>query len=398
MMKKALKRTLGLVLSVTLVFMLVLATGCSNNDDKGAGSQGGKTDVKVAVVCSASGQNDNGYNQSAVDGLKEICGKLGYAYKVLEPTNGVPTALETLAEEGYNLIFSLEYDFDALIKGVGGAKPIAEQFPDTHFVVFNDNPNVNDDGSVRHKNVTSVLFDVHEASYLAGYLSVQLNENQAKLFPEGYKLTPLDKGRAIGFVGGTNSNGILVYSYGFMQGINAAAKEYNAKYDYYAKYDAGFTDTSAGSTVAGTFYDNGANVVFADAGVVGDGITSKAKEVGKIAIQTDANLDTQQPGHVLTSVLKITGVPVKTLTQAYADGTLNTMERLQSYNLASGATGITDLAEMSKHVADETVWNEIKEKLETVKGQIESGEIDVVNAQIGEKFDPASCPNVNVKN
>lgn len=127
-------------------------------------------------------------------------------------------------KDGYKLIFSLEYDFDALIKGVGGDKPLAEKYPNTHFVVFNDNPNVNDDGSVRHQNVTSVLFDVHEASYLAGYLSVQLNENQATLFPSGYSLTPLDKSRGIGLIGGTNSNGILVYSYGFMQGINAAAQ------------------------------------------------------------------------------------------------------------------------------------------------------------------------------
>ena len=148
-----------------------------------------------------------------------------------------------------------------------------------------------------------------------------------------------------------------------------------------------------GSTVAGTFYESGANVVFADAGVVGDGITSKAKEVGKIAIQTDANLDDQQPGHVLTSVLKITGVPVKTITQAFADGKINEMEKEQSYNLASGATGITDLAEMSKHVADSAVWDEIKAKTDEISKQIQDGSIDVVNKQIGEEFDPATCPH-----
>ncbi len=387
-MKTSWKKILGIALSVAMVS--ALAAGCGNNGNS-------SSKEKIAVVCSASGQNDNGYNQSAVDGLKAIADELGYAAKIVEPTNGVPNALETLAKDGYKLIFSLEYDFDALIKGVGGDKPLAEKYPNTHFVVFNDNPNVNDDGSVRHQNVTSVLFDVHEASYLAGYLSVQLNENQATLFPSGYSLTPLDKSRGIGFIGGTNSNGILVYSYGFMQGINAAAKEYGVTYDYYAKYDAGFTDSALGSTVAGTFYNNGANIVFADAGTVGDGITTKAKELGKIAIQTDANLDTQQPGHVLTSVLKITGVPVKAITKAYHDGTLAGMDRLQSYNLGSGATGITDLAEITKYVKDATVWKDINNKLEAVKAKIVSGEIDVVNAQIGEKFDPASCPNVNAK-
>ena len=103
-----------------------------------------------------------------------------------------PRRLETLAEDGYNLIFNLEYDFDALIKGVGGAQPIAAQYPDTWFVVFNANPNVNDAGEVIHKNVISVLFDVHEGSYLAGYLSVLVNENAATLFGDGYKFTAPD--------------------------------------------------------------------------------------------------------------------------------------------------------------------------------------------------------------
>lgn len=406
-MKNSWKKAASFFLALTTTAILV--TGCAGGGksaEAGSASADGAADgsaaeagkkFSMAVICSASGQNDNGYNQSACEGAKKIAAELGCEYKIVEPVNGVPAALETLAEDGYHLIFSLEYDFDALIKGVGGAKPIAEQYPDTQFVVFNDNPNVNEDGTVRHKNVTSVLFDVHEASFLAGYLSVQLNENQDKLFAEGYKLTPLEKSRAIGFVGGTNSNGILVYSYGFMQGINAAAAEYNASYDYYAKYDAGFTDPALGSTVAGTFYDNGANVVFADAGVVGDGITSKAKESGKIAIQTDANLDAQQPGHVLTSVLKITGVPVETITRAYADGSLSGGDRLQSYNIASGATGITDLTEMSKYVKDTAVWEEVKGKAEAVKQKIISGEIKVVNAQLGETFDPASCPNVNLK-
>ena len=323
--------------------------------------------------------------------------EVGCEYKIIEPANGVPEALETLADDGYNLIFTLEYDFDALIKGVGGSEPIAAQYPDTTFVVFNDNPNVDESGETIHDNVISVLFDVHEASYLAGYLSVQVNENMDKLFDDSYGLTPLDEARGIGFIGGTNSNGILVYSYGFIEGINAAAAEYGATYDYYTKYDAGFTDSALGSTVAETFYDEGANVVFADAGVVGDGITAKAKELGKIAIQTDANLDAQQPGHVLTSVLKITGVPVETITKAYADGKINEMERFQTYNLASGATGITDLEEMGKHIQDQEVWNEIKEKVQTVSDKISSGEIKVTNKQLNEEFDEATCPSVVIK-
>lgn len=400
------KKRISFILVLAILCFTVLG-GCGNKKEEGngggkadageEGSAGGGSDVKVAIVCSGAGQNDNGYNQSACDGIKELSEETGCEYKVIEPANGVPEALETLAGDGYNLIFTLEYDFDALIKGVGGSDPIAAQYPDTTFVVFNDDPNKDESGNKIHDNVISVLFDVHEASYLAGYLSVQVNENMEKLFGSAYGMTPLDKSRGIGFVGGTNSNGILVFSYGFIEGINKAAEEFGVNYNYYAKYDAGFTDSALGSTTAGTFYDEGANVVFANAGVVGDGITAKAKEVGKLAIQTDANLDGQQPGFVLTSVLKITGVPVKTITQAFIDGTIKEMDRLQTYNLASGATGITDLEEMGKHVEDQETWESIKEKVSAVSKQIEDGEIDVTNKQLNEDFDPASCPNVTVK-
>jgi len=346
------KRASALALALVLLSALIF-TGCGK--ESGDSGKGENSDLRVAVVCSGSGQNDNGYNQSACEGIEEAAKKIGCEYKIIEPANGVPEALETLADDGYNLIFSLEYDFDALIKGVGGAEPIAAQYPDTTFVVFNDNPNKDENGEQIHDNVISVLFDVHEASYLAGY------------------------------------------SYGFIEGINKAAEEYGVKYDYYAKYDAGFTDSALGSTVAETFFDEGANIVFADAGVVGDGITAKAKELGKIAIQTDANLDAQQPGHVLTSVLKITGVPVKVITEAYADGKIAEMDRLQTYNLASGATGITDLEEMGKYIEDTAVWEEIKEKVQKISEQISNGEIKVTNKQLNEEFDETKCPNVVIK-
>lgn len=95
--------------------------------------------------------------------------------------------------------------------------------------------------------------------------------------------------------------------------------------------------------------------------------------------------------------MKITGVPVKTITQAYADGKINEMDRPQTYNLASGATGITDLEEMGRHVQDQAVWTEIKEKVKAVSDDIASGKIDVTNKQLNEDFDPATCPNVKVK-
>ena len=375
-------------------------TACGGKSEKKAEKKAG-SDVKVAIICSAAGQNDNGYNQSAVEGAKKAADEFGIEYKVVEPTTGVPQALESLADDGYNVIFNLEYDFEALIQGTGGAQPIAEMYPDTTFVCVNDNPNQDEDGNTIHDNVISVLFDVHQASFVAGALTTLVNENAETLFgTDGYNFTPADNGgRSVGFIGGTNSNGITVFSYGYIEGINYEAEKLGVNYDYYAKYDAGFADSATVITVAGTYYNQGANIVFSVAGSVGDGVASKAKEEVKLAIQVDANKDDQQPGYVLTSVIKNTEVPVYDIVKEAVNGKIDKMDRAQTYSLASGAASITDLSEISKHIQDsgKDKWEEIKTEIKDVEDKISDGTIVVTDAQSGEEFDASKCPNVTVK-
>ena len=397
-MKKRVVQALGCILAMTMVVGSL--TACGGKSEKKAEKKAG-SDVKVAIICSAAGQNDNGYNQSAVEGAKKAADEFGIEYKVVEPTTGVPQALESLADDGYNVIFNLEYDFEALIQGTGGAQPIAEMYPDTTFVCVNDNPNQDEDGNTIHDNVISVLFDVHQASFVAGALTTLVNENAETLFgTDGYNFTPADNGgRSVGFIGGTNSNGITVFSYGYIEGINYEAEKLGVNYDYYAKYDAGFADSATGSTVAGTYYNQGANIVFSVAGSVGDGVASEAKEEGKLAIQVDANKDDQQPGYVLTSVIKNTEVPVYDIVKEAVNGKIDKMDRAQTYSLASGAASITDLSEISKHIQDsgKDKWEEIKTEIKDVEDKISDGTIVVTDAQSGEEFDASKCPNVTVK-
>lgn len=406
-MKKSFTKVLSLCLCILLATTFLAACDGASSSAAGsdasapAASTGAQSDLKVGFVTSASGANDNGYNRSAVVAVEAAAEEYGFEYNIVEPSDSltVGQAIEALAEDGYDLIFNLEYDFAALIDGTGatGNTPIAEQYPDTTFVIYNDNPNVNEDGSVKYDNVYACMFNVNEASYLAGYLAVQMNENQEALFPESYSLAPLDEARGIGFIGGTDSAGIRVYSYGYMMGIQAAAEEYDVEYDYYPVYDAGFTDSAAGNTTTGNMYQKGVNVVFADCGNVGDGITERAKSDGRLAIQTDADLDDTHPGYVITSVLKITGVPTRALIDAKVSGELASMDNLLNFDLASGATGITDLSVISSHVADSALFDEIKGKVEDQADMIKSGEVKVVNAQIGEEFDPSTTLRVTTQ-
>lgn len=411
-MKNALKILISLMLAIVLIFSFAACkkteeptpsptkdTGKPAEETQTEAPQKPAVDAKIAVITSAAGQNDNGYNQSAVEGLKKVADEMGAETKVVE-TEDIIGALKALSEDGYNLIFSLEYNFEALINGVGGEEPIAKQFPETTFVIFNAEPNKDESGNAIQENVISVLFDVHEASFLAGALSAQVIENQDILFGEDHTLTPdNDGGRTVGFIGGTNSAGITVFSFGYAEGINHVAKELDVDYKFYADYSAGFADSATGSQIANTMYSQGANVVYACAGVVGDGVTAKAKEVKRFAIQVDANKDEDQPGYVLTSVLKNTEVPVYELSKALIEGNINEQKgKSIFYDLASGATGITDLKTIEGTIEEggKDKWNEIKAYIDELAGKIIDGTIKVTDAQAGETITSDDLSNVEM--
>ena len=382
------KKVLTFLLVALVAFSL---TACGGNDTEEKG---------IAIITSAAGANDNGYNESAIDGAKLIEDEFDVPYHVVE-TSDIPGALDQLADSGYKLIFTLEYNFDALITGIGGDDPIAEQYPDTTFVVFNAEPNKDANGDIIHDNVISVLFDVHEGSFLAGALSVQVNENADLLFgTDDYDFASVDDGgRTIGFIGGTQSPGITVFSYGFVEGIDYVATELGVNYDYYSDYSAGFGDPAAGSTIANTMFNNGANVVYSVAGVVGDGVASKAAEINRLAIQVDADKDNDQPGNILTSVLKNTDVPVYDLSKDYIDGNLDDADRTLFYSLGSGATGITDLSVIEGFIteAGQAKWEEILAYIEGLSDDIADGSITVTDAQRGGELNESSLQSVTMK-
>ena len=395
------KKVFSLLLVVLMTFSML--AGCtSNNNENGNGGDETPADdgtPEIALVCSAAGKNDNGYNQRAIEGLNDYSSKTGRPVSVVETSDSlsVPDALAQLAAAGVKLIFSLEYDFDALISGVGGAEPLAKQYPDTTFVIFNANPNSDGKGGYIHDNVITVLFDVHEGSYLAGYLAVQVNENLEELFDTsayGFNLDPASN-RVMGYIGGNSSEGIFVFTYGFMEGISYAAGEYDAKYNFLSTHDAGFADATIGSTFADSCYTAGANVVYGVAGNVGTGVDSKAADTGRLSIEVDANKDADRPGNILTSVLKNTQVPVQAICDAYVNGSVRN-NLLLTYSVASGGAGITDLETISKYIKDDgkAKWEEIKTKLADVQKKMESGEIVVTDAQAGEKLNPAKLENL----
>ncbi|NLB37024.1 MAG: BMP family ABC transporter substrate-binding protein, partial [Clostridiales bacterium] len=100
-MKNSSKKLLSLMLAVTLAFVAVITlafSGCGNNDNNPTGGGQDTTNPvsgKNALVCSSAGANDNGYNQTAINGLKQLADETGVEYKVIETTTDYPGTLKT---------------------------------------------------------------------------------------------------------------------------------------------------------------------------------------------------------------------------------------------------------------------------------------------------------------
>lgn len=56
------KKRASVLITALVLLSATIFTGCGKGGDN---SEGKNSDLRVAVVCSGSGQNDNGYNQSA---------------------------------------------------------------------------------------------------------------------------------------------------------------------------------------------------------------------------------------------------------------------------------------------------------------------------------------------
>ncbi len=108
-------------------------TACGGKSEKKSGKKGRKR-CKGCNYLFAAGQNDNGYNQSAVEEQKKLPMNLELNIRLSSLQQVYHRRWKSLADDGYNVIFNLEYDFEALIQGTGGAQPIAEMYPDTTFV------------------------------------------------------------------------------------------------------------------------------------------------------------------------------------------------------------------------------------------------------------------------
>ncbi len=343
------KKLLSLLLAATMVLSLA---ACGGGDDAESSDNGGDDAVKVCVVYSGN-LGDKSYNDSCNMGSIQAQEDFGIELKTLEGTTAEEWKANLLSacEDGYDLVICSSSNFEEYLK------EYAPMYEDVKFAII--------DTTVEGDNVVSVSFAQNQGSFLAGAA--------AALFTQHSEIEGVNDDAVIGWVGGMDIPVLWDFYVGYEQG----AKYINPDIKVLQSFAGAWNDPLKGKELTLAQYEQGADIVMNVASGTGPGILEAAKEAGKYAIGVDLNQDNDQPGHVLTSMVKRVDTACYSVIESVVNGTFagNTVSYL---DVAGKGVSLTDFAVM-KEALGEQFPEEILTELEAIEEKIVSGEIVVEN-------------------
>lgn len=298
------------------------------------------TGFKIGMVTDVGGVNDGSFNQSAWEGLQRAAENFGCEVKYIESKGDadfVPN-IESFLDEDYDLIICTGYVMADAVRDA------AELNPDQKFAIVDDASNADLD------NVTCMMFEQEQASYLVGLAAGYTTESNV-----------------VGFVVGQANETMNSFGYGYCAGVldanpDATILQYNAN---------SFGDASAGKTAVNTMVTKGADVVFHAAGGTGLGVIDGCKENGIWAIGVDSDQSPLAPETILTSALKRVDNACYDATKKAILGTLE--GGVATYDLAAGGV---DIAPTTDNLSKDFL-----EKIEDAKKDIIAGDLVVPKNQ-----------------
>mgnify|MGYP002532933773 CR=1 FL=1 len=298
------------------------------------------TGFKIGMVTDVGGVNDGSFNQSAWEGLQRAGEAFGCEVKYIESKGDadyVPN-IESFLDEDYDLIVCVGYMMADAVRDA------AELYPDQKFAIIDDASNADLD------NVTCMMFEQEQASYLVGLAAGYTTESNV-----------------VGFVVGQANETMNSFGYGYCAGVldanpDATILQYNAN---------NFGDASGGKTAVNTMVTKGADVVFHAAGGTGIGVIDGCKENKIWAIGVDSDQSPLAPETILTSALKRVDNACYDATKKAILGTLE--GGVATYDLAAGGV---DIAQTTDNLS-----KDVLEKIEDAKKDIIAGDLVVPKNQ-----------------
>jgi basic membrane protein A len=172
------------IASLLCLFSIVTLTSCGHQP-KPAGA------FRVALLTPGP-ISDAGWNAGAYEGLLRMRDSLGAQVSHVETKTPAEfeEAFRDYARRGYRLVFGHGFEFQDAAARVGA------EFPNTIFITTS--------GSTVRPNVSPMVFELEEGTYLAGMLAGGITRTGRVGFIGGIRLPPVE-GTYLGFAGGVHA-------------------------------------------------------------------------------------------------------------------------------------------------------------------------------------------------
>ena len=308
------KRIAAMVLAGAMALSLAPAYGATEVKAEAS-------DMKIAMVTDSGDITDQSFNQTTYEACKEWAADNGSDFNYYKPESDSDEArnasVDQAVADGANVIVLPGYMFAATIVEQ------SEMYPDVKFIApdvsagdicekgvgegYTYNP---DDYEVTDyynaDNVYCCTYQEEVSGYMAGYAAVKL----------GYK--------HLGFLGGMSVPAVTRFGYGYVQGVDEAAKELGITSDVELEYVCGgqfYGDADITAYMDTWYGSKGVEVVFA----CGGGIYTSAAEAAAKVDGKVIGVDSDQSGIIgeditVTSAMKGLAPTVKTALDAIKDG------------------------------------------------------------------------------
>ncbi|MFW5499737.1 MULTISPECIES: BMP family lipoprotein [unclassified Maridesulfovibrio] len=301
--------------------------------------------IKIGFVASGDTINDNSFNEMVACGLRRLQKDRHVELVVLRggfTLESVTHAVKSTIGEGAGIVV-----VNSMPAGNRFGE-IALDHPEVVFI-FNDS---NIDG---YPNIISVDYAHASGSCLVGALCAWQT-----------------KTGKIGFIGGNELPVIMDFLKGFRRGVELSGKdvEVDVKFVRRGNSEKGFEDPQQANALALKMYGAGTDIIYAVAGLSGNGIIQAARETGNLVVGVDSDQDHLAKGTVLTSMMKRLDVAVYKECLAVLNG--NFTPGCKAYGLADGGVGLTEM-KYSKHL----ISNDVLRRLDSLRKGLISGKIKV---------------------
>jgi len=310
-----------------------------------------ESDLKVALVV-AGGLGDRSFYDSSAEGVEWAEEDFGIDSRVLECRNDPSLFRDRLIQGSMyaDVVVVVGFEFYDVVQTV------APEFKKVEYLYV--------DNTVEgHDNITSIVYKENEGSFLAGALAAMITTKT--------EIANITDEKIIGMVGGMDIPVIRNFQVGYQEGAEYADPETEVE----TVFAGDFEDPAQGKESALTLFSQGADIVFAAAGKTGEGVFQAAEEEDKYVIGVDADQRYINPEVIIASVVKAVNVSV-----------YESIERIINDELDSGSLYTYGLEEEGVYIGygteemEQIVPAEIKEKVQTIKEKIISGEIEVSTA------------------